>query len=85
MEELFTFEEDNIEFLLNLVLIADKQATDEHRTEALTKGQAKYTSAIREGIKLNVNHKTDTIYVPASLHASFLQWYHTTQQHPGIK
>jgi hypothetical protein len=29
--------------------------------------------------------QTDSIYVPASLRAAILQWFHTILQHPGIK
>jgi hypothetical protein len=32
-----------------------------------------------------VHTPTQTIYVPASLRAAILQWYHTSLQHPGIK
>ncbi len=39
-EELFAFDEDNAEFPLNLQIISEKQATDVHLQDALTKQPA---------------------------------------------
>jgi hypothetical protein len=62
---------------LNSTLIAKKQPTDEQLAETLTKNEQKYTATMKEGVKLYINHKTEAIYVPASLRTPILQWYHT--------
>jgi hypothetical protein len=53
-------------------------AKNEHLADVLTKEPPKYTSTMREGIKLYVHQKTNMMYIPAALRASILQWYHTT-------
>jgi len=83
-QELFTLEADD-DFPLNLTLIAEQQSNDEHLLTALTKEPLKYKKIMRDSTELYVQHDSEAIYVPASLRASILQWYHTTLQHPGIK
>jgi hypothetical protein len=83
-EELFIFD-TNKDFPLNLWLIAYQQTEDENLQTMLHKKPGKYSDTVREGIKIYEHNKTTAIYVPAALHASILQLYHTTLQHPGIK
>jgi len=72
-EKILTFEE-NTEYPLNLVLLSDKPATDEYLMDASIEEPAKFKAITREMIQLWIHHKTDAIYVYASLHASILQW-----------
>ncbi len=83
-EEIFLFDEDN-DFPLNLSLIAEQQLADTSLTTALAAPQPVYTKTVRENVELYVHAKQTAIYVPVSLRASLLQWYHLTLQHPGVK
>jgi len=83
-EEIFLFEEDN-DFPLNLSLIAEQQLADTSLTTALAAPKPVYTKTVRENVELYVHAKQTAIYVPVSLRASLLQWYHLTLQHPGVK
>jgi hypothetical protein len=83
-EDIFLLAADNA-FPLNLHLIAEQQLADKHFRNALTSQQPNYKKVGRDSAELYVNSKQETIYVPASLRASLLQWYHLTLQHPGIK
>jgi len=82
-EELFIFDVDE-DLPLNLWLIVDSQAADEHLQTMLQKEPGKYAATIRDGDKIYEHTKTTAIYVPATQRASILQWHHTTLQHPGI-
>jgi hypothetical protein len=82
-EELFMFDED-VEFPLNLALIADKQQ-DAQLAAGLEQRPPKYETTQRNGTAVFVHKQTGSIYVPAALRSSILQWYHTTLQHPGTK
>ena len=83
-EEIFLLAEDD-DFPLNLHLIAKQQRADEPLKTALALPQPVYKKIVRDSVKLYVNAKQETIYVPVSLRASLLQWYHLTLQHPGVK
>jgi hypothetical protein len=76
IKELFI--KDNVDYPLNLQLIADHKASGNHLHQELLKEQPKYKQTLREGNKIYVHSSTDTIYVSASLHESILQWYQTT-------
>jgi hypothetical protein len=82
--ELFLIDEEE-DFPLNLRLIAEYQSTDETLQKNLQSQKLGYKKIMRETVKLYVHQQHETIYVPGPLHASLLQWYHLTLQHPGIK
>jgi len=82
--ELFTFEPDE-EFPLDLSIIAAKQLSDTQLTAELAKNPPKYTKIVRDTVTLYAHNTTEAVYVPTSMRASILQWYHTTLQHPGVK
>ncbi len=73
------------DFPLNLQLIAKQQLADEHLQTALALQQPAYKKVVRNSVELYVNAKQEMIYIPVSLRASLLQWYHLTLQHPGVK
>jgi hypothetical protein len=73
------------DFPLNLQLIAKQQLADEHLQTALALQQPAYKKVVRSSIELHVNMQQEMIYIPVSLRASLLQWYHLTLQHPGVK
>jgi hypothetical protein len=81
-EELFVFNEND--FPLNFNIIAEGQGADNQLQQELKLPNNKYREDIRDGIPLYVHSKHGSIYIPASLQFSILQWYHTTLQHPGI-
>jgi hypothetical protein len=83
-EEIFLLAEDD-NFPLNLHLIAEQQRADEPLKTALALPQPVYKKIVRDSVELYVIVKQETIYVPVSLRASLLQWYHLTLQHPGVK
>jgi hypothetical protein len=84
-EEIFTFTEEDTEFPLNLATLARKQQSDTYLQAALQRDPSNYVATQQEGNKIYVLKSTKTIYVPLSLRAAILQWYHTSLQHPGIK
>jgi hypothetical protein len=85
-EEIFTFDKaDDTDFPLNLATLASKQHTDDYLQLALQQHPENYVAKKMEGHTVYVHTPTQTIYVPASLRAAILQWYHTSLQHPGIK
>ncbi len=84
-EEIFTFTEEDTEFPLNLATLARKQQSDTYLQAALQRDPSDYVATQQEGNKIYVLKSTKTIYVPLSLRAAILQWYHTSLQHPGIK
>jgi len=84
-EELFTLNTED-EVPLNLSLIAEQQLEDETLLSALASNkQPSYKKIVRENVELYAHAQQETIYVPTSLRASLLQWYHLTLQHPGVK
>jgi hypothetical protein len=82
--EIFIFQEANT-FPLNLQHLAKQQLTDPHLQQALQKPAPDYIESLRDGQKIYFSRATDTIYVPASLRAALIEWYHTSLQHPGSK
>lgn len=84
-EEIFTFNNDDA-FPLNLATLARKQLVlDDYLQLALQQQQPDYVIVQKEGNQIYVYKPTQTIYVPAFLHAAILQWYHTSLLYPGIK
>jgi phospholipid-translocating ATPase len=83
-EELFAFDADN-DFPLNTALIAKYQRDDAQLKQALQKSEPDYRLEKRNDEKLYVHREHASIYIPALLRNSVLQWYHTSLQHPGIK
>jgi hypothetical protein len=83
-EELFAFNADN-DFPLSTALIAEHQHADAQLQQALQKLEPDYRLEICNGMNLYVHHEHASIYIPALLRNSVLQWYHTSLQHPGIK
>ncbi len=81
-EELFIFNENA--FPLNFNIIAEGQDTDSQLQQELKLPNNKCREDIRDGIPLYVHSKHGSIYIPASLRFSFMDWYHTTLQHSGI-
>jgi hypothetical protein len=79
---LLSKEED---FPLNLALIAQHQLDEEKLQQALTLQQPGFKKIVREVVELYMHSQQETIYVPASLRASLLQWYHLMLQHPGVR
>jgi len=82
--ELFLLNEED-DFPLNLVLIAEHQLEEEKLQQVLTSQWPGFKKIVRENVALYMHSQHETIYVPAPLCASLLQWYHLTLQHPGIK
>jgi hypothetical protein len=82
--KLFALSEED-EFPLNLALIAEQQLEDEKLQSALASQQPGCKKIVRENVELYAHAQQETIYVPPSLRASLLQWYHSTLQHPGVK
>jgi hypothetical protein len=83
--ELFALNIIEDEFPLNLALIAEQQLNNEKLQSALASQQPGYKKIVKENVELYAHAQLETIYVPASLCASLLQWYHLTLQHPGVK
>jgi len=83
-EEIFTFDAA-VDYPLHLETLAMKQATDDFLAIALQHQPPAYVATKKEGHTIYVCQTTAAIYVPASLRAALLEWYHTNLQHPGIK
>ncbi len=83
-EDIFVFEEAE-DFPLNLQHLAKKQLTNDHLKQALQKAAPDYVELMRDGLKIYVCKHTDTIYIPASLRAAIIQWYHTSLQQATMK
>jgi len=66
-EEIFSFEEANDDFPLNINRLAAKQLTDAYFQAALQKQQPDYIESVREGCKIYVYKPTNTVYVPGGL------------------
>lgn len=49
------------------------------------KDPPKYKHIVRDTVPLYAHRTTEAFYVPKSMRASILPWYHTTLQHPGVK
>jgi hypothetical protein len=82
--KLFLLSEEE-DFPLNLVLIVQHQLDDKKLQQALTSHQPGFKKIVRKVVELYVHSHQETIYVPASLRASLLQWYHLTLQHPSVQ
>jgi hypothetical protein len=72
-------------FPLNLELIADKQAEDQHLQTQVLCEQPKYKQSVRDNVTIYTYPATQAVYVPVSLRGAVLQWYHMSLQHPGIR
>jgi hypothetical protein len=81
-EELFVFHEND--FPLNFNIVAEGQDADSQLQQELKLPNNKYREDIHDGIPLYVHSKHGSIYIPASLRFSFMDWYHTTLHHSGI-
>jgi hypothetical protein len=71
-------------FPLNFNIVAEEQAADSQLQQELKLKNNKYKEDIRDGVPLYMHSKHGSIYIPASLRFSIMDWYHTTLQHPGI-
>jgi hypothetical protein len=83
-EEIFTFDVAQ-DFPLHLANLVKKQATNDYLVIALQQQPPAYVTTKKEGQKIYVCKTKAAIYVPTSLRAVLLEWYHTNLQHPGIK
>jgi hypothetical protein len=81
-EELFILKDNN--FPLNLEIMAEKQAADQHLQTQLLCEPSKYKQTVRDGVEIYTNPATQAIYILVSPHNAVLQLYHTSLQHPSI-
>jgi hypothetical protein len=75
-KELFVF--NTSDFPLNFNIIAEEQAADSQFQQELTLTSREYKENIRNSVPLYVHSKHGSIYIPASLRFSIMDWYRDT-------